>query len=663
MEIGTRINNIVKNKSNMFLVLVIITIIIYWATGEYGLFNDLIDFLCASIAIAIVFIAFTKSYKNYSIFNYIGFGFPMLFFLNIIHSALINYTPDRKSQYIASIFVNLASHYVEHIIIILSVIFIKIKPKLSYVFIIYSAVGAIILLAAKATLDFNGTSDEYYQLGENIWGVIIGLFVIGLILIYENTELIGKKETKYLYLFLSLTFAYEIIGKFQMNLMNGEPVASHIIKYIAYYVLFKGLNEYVLNQNYITMTRDLIKAEEMNINLYKTLMARITIIKDVKEILSKSEKKYIDLIETINDGIIIFNGNIATYANNSSVKITGKSIEEIIEISLEEVFSLLNVNLEEVKKEKIIQKTTEILIDGELKYIEVYIFEYNEGNTILFIKDLTEKNKIYKLEMEYQKYLNEEKLKDEFFSNISHELRTPINVIYSSLQLKDLHIKEGNYEAMRNGTRIIRQNCLRLNRTINNFIDTNKISEGYIKPKYDVYNIVELLEKTSQLSVKYLDKMQITLTFHGEEEIYVMCDGEFVQRVFLNLLSNSAKYGKVNGKIDINVYIKEKNVYISVISDGKVISEDIRPYLFDRFTRLNKSLNRDKEGSGLGLYLSKNLMLLQNGDLTVEDREDNRNEFLIKIPYDCKTTPAHCQSIDMEQLYDKIDTEFSDIYM
>ncbi len=74
------------------------------------------------------------------------------------------------------------------------------------------------------------------------------------------------------------------------------------------------------------------------------------------------------------------------------------------------------------------------------------------------------------------------RIKKEFFANISHELKTPINLISSVLQLNKIYLKENKIDLVDNNRKIIIQNCLRLIRTINNFIDSNKISEGYVIP-------------------------------------------------------------------------------------------------------------------------------------------------------------------------------------
>lgn len=178
----------------------------------------------------------------------------------------------------------------------------------------------------------------------------------------------------------------------------------------------------------------------------------------------------------------------------------------------------------------------------------MYFLKIDNLNRIVYMKDVTEINRNHEIRREYDKYLKEEKVKNQFYSNISHELRTPINIIYSALQLNEIYIKEGNYKKIKEKNEVIKQNSLRLIRTINNFIDANKIAEGYVNPHIKVYNIVPIVENITLACNRYLEMVKSNLIFDSiEEEIYVKCDKDMIERIMLNLLSNSVKYGKKGG--------------------------------------------------------------------------------------------------------------------
>jgi signal transduction histidine kinase len=185
-------------------------------------------------------------------------------------------------------------------------------------------------------------------------------------------------------------------------------------------------------------------------------------------------------------------------------------------------------------------------------------------------------------------------------------------------------------------------------------------------PDFKIHNIVELVENASLASNKYIKLIDNTLIFDAnQEEIYVNCDKEMITRIILNILSNSVKYGKRGGNIKVSVSIfKFEYVMIKVQNDGLEIDKETIPYIFDKFTKLNKAFNRLKEGSGLGLFLTKALIELQGGNIRL--RSNNKgNEFIITMPRITKLENKEVVYEDWETnpLEEKIDVEFSDIYI
>lgn len=234
------------------------------------------------------------------------------------------------------------------------------------------------------------------------------------------------------------------------------------------------------------------------------------------------------------------------------------------------------------------------------------------------------------------------------------------------MQVNQIYFNENNLDGVNKNRRIIKQNCLRLIRTINNFIDANKISEGYLIPNLKIHNIVNIVEEVSMASNKYIKLINNTLTFDAqEEEIYVKCDKEMITRIMLNILSNSVKYGKQGGKINVSVELYMDNkVAIKVKNDGLKIDKETIPYIFDKFTKLNKTFNRLKEGSGLGLFLTKALVELQEGTIRLTSNNKG-NEFTIIMPMVKQSYENKFNNEDWETnlLEEKVDIEFSDIYI
>lgn len=662
MEVLSNIKSALKNRIFLFIALGVIAIIIYAFTGHYIIFRNIIEFLTISISMSIVFISFTKNYRNYGLFNYIGFGFSFICFLNIDSFILINYAIQDKTIYYMELFMKLSINYLEYMVVILAILFLRYSPKIKTIILSYIFFEGIIIVAQFFSLRFNGSQEEYVNIVNHIWWYIVILFFISIILNIKYKKFMTKSENRYVYIYLILIFVCEIIDKMYLRLILGDPIIAHIIKYVAYYILFRGLNKNIIQDTYSSMYNNLIYTEHKNVQLNKILKHRLKMLDETNILLSKSREKQHDILDSISDGVIIFYNCKAYYANKVAEGFIGESINSMI--TLKDILKKFNLDSLNLCEDSFIVKSIEKEIDYQKKYLDIYIFSSDINSKVLLIKNMTEKVKHYVLKLELEKYLHEEKAKEQFFSNISHELRTPINIIYSSLQLKELYLREDNYDHIKENTRIIRQNCLRLTRTINNFIDSNKISEGYLKANFGIYNIVEIIENVSQATITYLEKMNINLIFDStDEEIYIKCDTDFMQRVALNILSNAAKYGKGNGEILVYIYIKDNMLCISFKDDGKPISEKLRPYLFDKFTKVNKDLNRPKEGSGLGLYLSRGLIELQGGVLELVLDNKCGNEFLITFPYEELYKETSNNSFEMNKIMEKVDIEFSDIYI
>ena len=307
-------------------------------------------------------------------------------------------------------------------------------------------------------------------------------------------------------------------------------------------------------------------------------------------------------------------------------------------------------------------------LNGGYSNGEVYTLPFGDNYKIIIINDITKKNNALRLNKYLKDKLEEENIKGEFFTNICHELRTPINVISSALQLNNLNIEDRNLNSIERNNLVIKQNCLRLIRTINNFIDANRISEGQIETNIMVLNIVEVVENILDASAEYINKKKINFVFDPDfEEIFIAIDSEFLERIILNLLSNSVKYGRKNGNIYVKIYFEGKDLVIMIENDGIAISYDEQKYIFDKFTKSNKALNRTQEGSGLGLYISKSLMKMQGGDLKVEIYEGYGNKFKLYF-YDVdlfKETERteHIVNNNYYNLKEKAEIEFSDIYI
>lgn len=292
--------------------------------------------------------------------------------------------------------------------------------------------------------------------------------------------------------------------------------------------------------------------------------------------------------------------------------------------------------------------------------------------------DITDRKKaeetVMSIMMENKKLLNKtieyDRMKTEFFSNISHEFKTPLNVILGTLQLQLLIVSEIPFDSIRSKFEakllLMKQNCYRLLRLINNLIDITKIDSGYFELELNNYDVIPIIRDIS-LSIKdYIEFKNISLEFKSNiESKIIACDPERIERIILNLLSNAIKFTNIGGKITVNV-IDEGDQLLIVISDtGIGIPKNKIPGIFDRFSQVDKSLTRNHEGSGIGLSIVKSLVELHRGTVEVQSVYGRGSEFFLCLPvngYNKEFTSIETKT-DIEKNYvEKINIEFSDIY-
>lgn len=384
----------------------------------------------------------------------------------------------------------------------------------------------------------------------------------------------------------------------------------------------------------------------------------------------KSKNDYETLIETLPLSILITKNNKIHFANQASLKLFNyETKSDIYDIKLSELLTDSSTNYFNKRNEffETQFKTHDgSLFEGEVTSIDI---AFNNLNcNMLIIKDISYKKKVRELNRTLERKLEEENLRTEFFSNISHELRTPINVIYSVLQLEDIYIKNKNIEAIEKHHKTLKQNCLRLLRICNNLIDVTKIDAGYFKPNMAYINIVSLIENIVSSVALYTKSMNMNIIFDTEEEeIYSLYDNDLIERIILNLISNSIKYGSDNGNIWVNIGLDNNFVQIIFKDDGPGIPKEKCEDMFERFIQIDRSLNRSCEGSGLGLSLVKSLVELHNGSIELESDTGLGCKFTIMIPIvNCNDFESNSESnffIEDDSIIDKINIEFSDIYI
>ncbi|SDC56559.1 MULTISPECIES: PAS domain-containing sensor histidine kinase [unclassified Candidatus Frackibacter] len=305
--------------------------------------------------------------------------------------------------------------------------------------------------------------------------------------------------------------------------------------------------------------------------------------------------------------------------------------------------------------------------NGQKKKVNFHIATLKDGEgdiegVIISGMDITEKE-LLKSELETNK------LRTQFIANLSHEFKTPLNLIFSALQMLDFYqekkLELEDSSKFKKYINTIQQNGYRLLKLVNNLVDITKINSDSFNLNLENYDIVKLIKDIVSSVTEYARnkdrKLELILDIKERE---IACDPFNIERIMLNLLSNAIKFTDKGDKIIVSVYEKDKKVYVSVKDTGIGIPEDKQEIIFKRFGQVDKSFKRNSEGSGIGLTLVKMLIEMHNGEISLNSEYGKGSEFIIELPIKVlsRTNTKRKKNRMQRDFIDKIDLEFSDIY-
>jgi len=209
-----------------------------------------------------------------------------------------------------------------------------------------------------------------------------------------------------------------------------------------------------------------------------------------------------------------------------------------------------------------------------------------------------------------QQLQSNEAFRKEFLQNLSHEIKTPIFAIQGYLEL----IADGAMDDPKVGQKFINQAQANVQRLVGLLNDVDVITnleinkEPILKTSFIIQDLIQ--EVVHNLSVKWLKK-NITFSFKkaSESPVHVFADKNKIYQVLVNIISNAAKYGKIDGQIIASVYkIEDNKILIEISDDGIGIAEEHIPRLFERFYRTDDARSREIGGTGLGLAICKHII-------------------------------------------------------
>ena len=344
------------------------------------------------------------------------------------------------------------------------------------------------------------------------------------------------------------------------------------------------------------------------------------------ESVNKNKTEELDINNRIflhmTDGIIAFNieGKIILI-NPAAKKLLSTSPEDA---TFEDVFGKFNLD---INMEKIIYlenwTSTEERIEVEDKFVNAFFAPFkNESErpagVIAVLQDITEHVKL-------------DNMRKEFIADVSHELKTPITSImgYADTLLEGEYDKEIEQKFLN----VIAAEARRMAKLVTDLLTLSRYDNNKNQLQKEQFDLGELVKKCQdKLAIEIKKKGHNVNCFVTADVPLVYADKSDIERVVLNILSNSIKYTPDNGQISIYVGFVYNDAYIKILDNGIGIPEEDLSKIFERFYRVDKARTREMGGTGLGLSIAKDLLDKNGGSIDIKSIVGEGTEVVIKVP-------------------------------
>ena len=247
-----------------------------------------------------------------------------------------------------------------------------------------------------------------------------------------------------------------------------------------------------------------------------------------------------------------------------------------------------------------------------------------------------------------------DKAKTAFFSNISHEFRTPLTLMLGTLEeaLTEPGVIPKHLERLN----VAHRNAMRLLKLVNTLLDFSLIESGRQKAFYELTDIAELTRNLASNFRSTFKKAGLNFIVKTDDIIKpVYVDVQMWEKIVFNLLSNAFKY-TLEGSITVDLFSEQNDVVLEIADTGIGIPEKELPRMFQRFHRAQNVTGRTYEGTGIGLSLIKEFVELHGGTISVISKEDKGSIFTVKIPFGKNHLPAD-QTFDTAHVLENVISE------
>lgn len=278
---------------------------------------------------------------------------------------------------------------------------------------------------------------------------------------------------------------------------------------------------------------------------------------------------------------------------------------------------------------------------GMFLQIIIYSFGIAYRQRTLLIKSQNERLKAQRNFAEMQRIKDLDEMKSRFFTNLSHEFRTPLSLITGPLELarQTMDYEDASVKLPGKTLAVIQKNANRLTQLIDQLLELARFESGKVHLKLVKGELVHFVKSLTSSFESMAESNGISFNTHFPKNINdVYFDKDKLEKIISNLLSNAFKYTPAGGAVTLTMEHTKDHFILEVSDTGKGMSKEEMQHIFERFYRVE---NTESKGTGIGLALTKELVNLHNGQINVSSREGEGTTVKVRIPHDQKLLPDH----------------------
>ena len=352
---------------------------------------------------------------------------------------------------------------------------------------------------------------------------------------------------------------------------------------------------------------------------------------DARKDAVREKNKTMAIIENLTDGILLLNNKneveiisplVVDFFRKTEDEIVGKNFIDLFDSEELKQFKELIIDAEKRKINLVIGREISIGKRMDIEVSTVFLGEGpEEGSVLVVLHDVTRDKLV-------------ERMKTEFVSIAAHQLRTPLSAIKWTLRM----VLDGDTGEVNEEQRELLEKTYvsndRMISLINDLLNVSRIEEGRFLYKQELVNLedlVSIIVDSSQELLK-MKKMELTVDKPEKPLSQVSVDREKMELVIQNLLENAVKYTPEGGKINISISGDDKNIIFKIKDTGVGIPDDQHDRIFTKFFRGDNVIRMETEGSGLGLYTTRNIVDAHKGKIWFDSKEGEGTTFIFTIP-------------------------------